>query len=180
MKRKVHLLPILSVVALAFTLNGCDGSDKEPQDDVTKYLVSLPVSTNQAENVKLYWLGAIMADCIGVTPSDYELRRVNLSWANTKDSIYLGLFYKKLALISNHSEGNECQTANLVAHELEHAKQHKEGWVWSTTSTPYMDRVEEVDAYYHQARCMLEYTAKVGYDPCANTHWSAKPIKEIL
>lgn len=176
----MRLLPILSTLALAFALTGCDKQAVEPQDDVTKYLVSLPPSTNQAENTKLYLVGAIMADCIGVTPSDYELRRVDLSWADTKDSIYLGLFYKKLALISNRSEGNECQTANVAAHELQHAKQYKEGWVWSTTSTPYSERVEEVDAYYHQARCMLEYTAKVGYDPCANTHWAAKTLMEIL
>lgn len=171
---------IISVVALAFTLTACGGSDKEPQDEVAKYLTGLPVSTNQVENTKLYLMGAIMAPCIGVTPTDYDLRRVDLSWADTKDSIYLGLFYKKLALISVRSEGNECKTANVVAHELQHAKQYKEGWVWSTTATPYADRPEEVDAYYHQARCMLEYANKVGYDPCDNPHWAAKPIKELL
>lgn len=176
----MRVTSILSVVALAFALTGCDKQAVEPQDEVAKYLTSLPVSTNQVENTKLYLVGAIMADCIGVAPSDYDLRRVDLSWADNKDGIYLGLFYKKLALISNRSEGNECQTANVVAHELQHAKQYKEGWVWSTTSTPYSERVEEVDAYYHQARCMLEYTAKVGYDPCAGIVWAAKPIKELL
>jgi hypothetical protein len=171
---------ILSTLALAFALTGCRKHDVESTDDTTKYLTSLPVSTNQAENTKLYLVGAIMADCIGVTPSDYDLRRVDLTWADTKDSIYLGLFYKNLALISKRSEGNECQTANVVAHELQHAKQLKEGWVWSTTNTPYSERVEEVDAYAQQARCMLEYTAKVGYDPCAGTTWSTRPIKEVL
>lgn len=171
---------ILSVVALAFALTGCDKQAVEPKDEVAKYLTSLPVSTNQVENTKLYLMGAIMAPCIGVAPSDYDIRRVDLSWADTQDSIYLGLFYKKLALISTRSEGNECKAANVVAHELQHAKQYKEGWLWSTTATPYAERPEEVDAYYHQARCMLEYAAKVGYDPCANTHWAAKPIKEIL
>lgn len=176
----MRVTSILSVVALAFTLNGCEKQAVPPTDEVAKYLTSLPVSTNQVENTKLYLVGAMMADCIGVTPSDYDLRRVDLSWADTKDGIYLGLFYKKLTLISTRSEGNECKTANLVAHELQHAKQHKEGWQWSANTTPYMDRLEEVDAYYHQARCMLEYTAKVGYDPCANTHWAAKTLKEIL
>lgn len=176
----MRVTSILSVVALAFTLNGCGKQAVAPTDEVAKYLASLPVSTNQVENTKLYLVGAIMADCIGVTPSDYDLRRVDLSWADTKDSIYLGLFYKKLALISVRSEGNECKAANVVAHELQHAKQYKEGWVWSTTATPYAERHEEVDAYYHQARCMLEYTTKVGYDPCANTTWAARSLKEIL
>lgn len=176
----MRVTPILSALALAYTMTACGGSDKAPVDDVAKYLVSLPPSTNQVENTKLYLIGAIMADCIGVAPTDYDLRRVDLSWADTKDSIYLGLFYKKLTLISTRSEGNECKTANVVAHELQHAKQYKEGWVWSTTATPYAERPEEVDAYYHQARCMLEYTAKVGYDPCDNTNWAAKQQMEIL
>jgi hypothetical protein len=176
----MRVTSILSTLALAFALTGCHKNDFEPTDEVYKYLTSLSASTNQVDNTKLDLIGAVMADCIGVTPSDYYLRRVDLTWADTKDSIYLGMFYKKLALISKRSEGNECQTANVVAHELQHAKQFKEGWVWSTNSTPYSERVEEVDAYAQQARCMLEYTAKVGYDPCDGTTWSARPVKEVL